>query len=433
MPYVDATIKAIQLAFLNTLLAPRTGLDQWGEPKFNYKNHLISGSCCRFNVQRKKMSKTVTIVGGAMGALAFLAMVIGLIWFCKSLNKNVSNRNSDSGSSDHSARGSVPRSAAGFSLFGPQGVRFTIEELEQATKQFNESNLIGHGSFGSVYKGLLRHTVVAIKRRHGAPRQDFVAEVTHLSEIQHRNLVTLLGYCQENGSQILVYEYLPNGSMCNHIYADSAIESSTRLEFKQRLSIALGAAKGLCHLHGLKPPLVHRNFKTANVLVDENFIAKVADAGVSKLLQGMEEAGPSRTSSVNVFQDPEAEASGNFTEMSDVYSFGVFLLELITGQEAVHIDSLGTNYESLIQWVRSQLSSNNFVDHRLIGSFTMDGIRDMIRLTLQCMRFPGKCRPKMEEVVVELEQIHEKEMALTTVMGEGTATIALGSELFASK
>lgn len=383
----------------------------------------------------EKMPKTVTIVGGAMGALAFLAMVIGFIWFCKSQNKNFSNRNSDTGSSDPTARaewnrGAGPSSAAGFSLFGTQGRRFTLEELEQATKQFDASNLMGHGSFGSVYKGLLRDTVVAIKRRQGAPQQEFVAEAIYLSEIQHRNLVTLQGYCQESGSQMLVYEYLPNGSICNHLY-DSRMESSARLEFKQRLSIALGAAKGLCHLHGLKPPLVHRNFKTANVLVDENFIAKVADAGVWKLLQRIEEGGPSCTASVTVFQDPEAEASGTFTEMSDVYSFGVFLLELITGQEAVHMDSLASN-ESLIQWVRSRLSSNNFVDHRLVGSFTMEGIRDMIRLTLQCMTFPANCRPRMDKVVLVLEQIHEKEMALTTVMGEGTATITLGSELFAS-
>ncbi|OMO58906.1 hypothetical protein CCACVL1_25264 [Corchorus capsularis] len=384
------------------------------------------------------MSNTVTIVGSAIGAFAFLAMVIGIIWFCKSKNKKFSNRNSDTGSSDPSARewnrgASGPSSAAGLSLFGTHGGKFTMEELDQATKQFNESNLIGHGSFGSVYKGLLRDTVIAIKRRQGSPQQQFVAEVTYLSEIRHRNLVSLLGYCQESESQMLVCEYLPNGSMCNHLYDSSRIDqSSTRLEFKQRLSIALGAAKGLCHLHGLKPPLLHKNFKTANVLVDENFIAKVADAGVSKLLEMMEEEGPSCKSNVTVFQDPEAKASGNFTEMSDVYSFGVFLLELITGKEAIHIDSLGSN-ESLRQWVRSRLSLNNFVDHRLVGSFTMEGIRDLIKLTLQCMSFPAKCRPKMDKVVLELQQIHEKEMALTTVMGEGTATITLGSELFASK
>ncbi|OMO96963.1 hypothetical protein COLO4_14956 [Corchorus olitorius] len=239
------------------------------------------------------MSNTVTIVGSAIGAFAFLAMVIGIIWFCKSKNKKFSNRNSDTGSSDPSARewnrgASGPSSAAGLSLFGTHGGKFTMEELEQATKQFNESNLIGHGSFGSVYKGLLRDTV------------------TYLSEIRHRNLVDLLGYCQESESQMLVYEYLPNGSMCNHLYDSTRIDqSSTKLEFKQRLSIALGAAKGLCHLHGLKPPLLHKNFKTANVLVDENFIAKVSDAGVSKLLEMMEEASPSCKSNVTVFQDPE--------------------------------------------------------------------------------------------------------------------------------
>ncbi|GAY36007.1 hypothetical protein CUMW_019770, partial [Citrus unshiu] len=381
------------------------------------------------------MSKSIAaVVGGAAGALAFMAIVLGLVWLCKSQSKNYQNKNSETGSSDPSAlvewnRGAGPSSATGQPSFGPQGARqFSIEELEQATKQFSETSLIGFGSFGPVYKGLLRDTVVAIKRRVGSPRQEFVAEVTYLSEIRHRNLVTLLGYCQQNGYQMLVFEYLPNGSMCNHLY-ETGLESSTKLEFKQRVSIALGAAKGLCHLHSLKPPLVHKNFKTANVLVDENFIAKVADTGISKLLENIEEAGPSHGSIVNVFRDPEVEESGVFSEMSDIYSFGVFLLELVTGQEASHIVSLGS-YEALIQWVRSRLSSNNFVDHRLAGTFTTEGMRDLIRLTLQCMSSPGKRRPKMEIVMTELERIHEKEMALTTFMGEGTAKIALGSELF---
>ncbi|XVF66262.1 hypothetical protein PTKIN_Ptkin10aG0021000 [Pterospermum kingtungense] len=383
------------------------------------------------------MSKIATIVGGAAGALVFAALIIGFFWFYKSC-KNLSNRTSETGSSDPSAlmewnRGAGSSSATGQSLFGPQGARqFMLEELEQATKQFADSNLIGCGSFGPVYKGWLHDIVVAIKRHPGAPRPEFVAGVTYLSEIRHRNLVTLLGYCQESGSQMLVYEYLPNGSMCNHLYGTGR-EVPTRLEFKQRLSIALGAARGLSHLHGLKPPLIHKNFKTANVLVDEDFIAKVADAGVSMLLEKIEEAGPSHTSSINVFRDPEVELSGSFTEMNDVYSFGVFLLELVTGQEeAVHVNYLGSN-ESLIQWVQSRLNSNDFVDRRLVGSFTMDGIKDLIRLTLKCMSFPGKGRPNMNMVVAELERIHEKERELTTVMGEGTAKITLGSELFALK
>ncbi|XP_034684791.1 serine/threonine-protein kinase-like protein ACR4 isoform X2 [Vitis riparia] len=378
------------------------------------------------------------IVGGAAGVLALVAVVVGFVWFCKLQCKNFSNKNSETGSSDPSApvewnRRGGPSSAAAPPLSGPQGARqFTMEELEQATKQFNESNLIGYGSFGLVYKGFLSDgTIVAIKRRPGPPRQEFVAEATNLSEIQHRNLVTLLGYCQESGSQMLVFEYLPNGSMCNHLY-DTGLEATTKLEFKRRLSIALGAAKGLRHLHTLKPPLVHRNFKTANVLVDENFIAKVADTGVSRLLEKIEDAGPSQTPSVNVFQHPEIEESRTFSEISDVYSFGVFLLELITGREALYDDSFGSD-ESLFQWVETRLSINDFVDHRLVGSFTMEGMKDLIKLMLQCMSLSGKWQLKIEKVVLELERIHEKEMALTTGTDEGTTKFTLGSQLFTSK
>ncbi|XP_044498601.1 probable serine/threonine-protein kinase PBL15 [Mangifera indica] len=384
------------------------------------------------------MSKSIaTIVGGATGALVLMAIFVGLVWFCKSQSKNSSNKNSETGSSDPSAfvewnREAGPSSARDQPQFGPDGAtHFTMAELGQATRHFSESSLIGHGSFGPIYKGLLRDTVVAIKRRPGPPRQEFVREVNYLSEIRHRNLVTLLGYCQEGGSQMLVFEYLPNGNMCNHLY-DTGRESSTKLEFKQRLCIALGAAKGLCHLHSLRPPLLHKNFKMANVLVDENFIAKVADAGVSTLLEKIQEAAPSHMTDVNVFRDPELEEPGAFMETSDVYSFGVFLSELVTGHEASHIASLGS-YEAIIEWVRSRLSLNDFVDGRLVGTFTTDGMRDLIRLTLQCMSSPGRKRPRMEKVMFELQRIHEKEMALTTVMGEGTATITLGSELFTSK
>ncbi|KAF8035293.1 hypothetical protein BT93_C1346 [Corymbia citriodora subsp. variegata] len=382
-------------------------------------------------------SSLASIAAVSAGALALVAVLVGLIWFCMSKLNTSANRNSETGSSDPSAlvdwnRGGGSGSGVALPLSGPQGVRqFTMQELELATRQFDESNLIGHGSFGLVYKGLLRDgTVVAIKRRTGVLQPEFVTEVSYLSEIHHRNLVTLLGYCLENECQMLVFEYLPNGSICNHLY-DTGQESSSKLEFKQRISIALGAAKGLCHLHSLRPPLVHKNFKTANVLVDENFIAKVADVGLTKLLEKIqiEEAGPS-CASVSAFQDPEAGESGGFSEMSDAYSFGVFLLELVTGKAALNMISSG--YESLIQWVESRESLINLVDPRIVGTFTMDGMRDLTRLTLSCIISPRKRRPKMDTIARELERIWEKEMALTTVMGEGTATITPGSELFTS-
>ncbi|XP_077218908.1 putative serine/threonine-protein kinase At1g01540 isoform X2 [Tasmannia lanceolata] len=352
-------------------------------------------------------------------------MVIGFVWLCMLQRKRLLHKNSETGSSDPSAL------VAGPSQSESQGVRqYTLEELEQATKNFSESNRIGGGTFGLVYKGLLRDgTVVAIKRRRGPPRQEFVEEVHYLSEIQHRHLVTLLGYCQEDGLQMLVFEYLPNGSICSHLY-DTGQDIETNLEFKQRLSIAIGAAKGLCHLHGLTPTLVHKDFKTNNVLVDENFIAKVADGGIFKLLERIEDAGPSiRMAGSNVFQDPEIEDSEILSEVSDVYSFGVFLLELVTGQEASRFSFSGSG-ESLTQWVESHGRSNDLVDRRLGGSYTSEGMKDLIGLTIRCLNLTGKRRPKMDVVVSELDRIIDKERTLTTVMGEGTSTFKLGSQLF---
>ncbi|PIA61582.1 hypothetical protein AQUCO_00300834v1 [Aquilegia coerulea] len=403
-----------------------------------------------------------TIVGGAAGGLAGVVLLIGFLWFYMSHCKKSSNKSSETGSSDPSAlvewnRGGGSTSARNESLPGAQGTRqFTMEELEHATKQFNENNLIGDGSFGLVYKGLLHDgTVVAVKRRMGAPQRRFVEEVSYLSEISHRNLVTLLGYSQENGFQMLVFEYLPNGSVCDHLHGKS---SKTQLEFKQRLSIALGAAKGLCHLHSLNPPVIHKNFTTSNVLVDENFIAKVADAGIIKLLETIEDASPSsRTTGHNVFQDteyfnPHYFSQKNYqtvhtllyvsltvrllsrdgSEMNDIYRFGLFLLEIVSGEDTVQMNLLGPG-ENMIQQVKSRVVSNSIVDSRLAGSFTTEGMNDLINLTLQCLSISDAEQPNMKTVVSELEQILEREMQWKTVMGEGTATVTLGSQLFTTR
>lgn len=374
------------------------------------------------------------IVGAVGGALAVLATVLLLLWIGMKQYGKFSNKNSETGSSDPSAVVEMKRGGSSpFSAPSITGIRqFRIEELEQATRNFNETNLIGCGTFGFVFKGLLSDgTIVAIKRRMGEPRQEFVEEVAYFSTIRHRNLVVLIGYCQERGYQMLVSEYLPNGSMCSHLY-DTGKGSTTKLEFKQRLSVAIGAAKGLCHLHGLNPPFVHGNFKTGSVLVDENFIAKVADAGMLKILEKIEDGASSVSSSLNAFKDPEMEHLEVLYETSDVYSFGVFLLELVSGKEATTYEAAFGSNHSLIQLVEDHLRSNDLVDPRLVGSFTAEGMRDLLLLMLKCMSFPGKGRPRMENVVVEIERILETEIERTTVMGEGTATVTLGSQLFTS-
>ncbi|KAL7144509.1 hypothetical protein ABFS83_07G016900 [Erythranthe nasuta] len=373
-------------------------------------------------------SSLAAVVGGIVGVLTLtLLITLSLCYYFFVFRfRNVPNKDSETASSDPSAAETAKRGGGG----PHEAKQFRIEELEQATRHFNESNLIGCGIFGLVFKGLLSDgTVVAIKRRNGPPREEFVEEVANLSEIRHRNLVALLGYCQERGCQMLVFEYLPNGSMCSHLY-ETGKSSITKLEFKQRMSIAIGAAKaGLSHLHGLRPPLLHGNFRTANVLVDENFIAKVADAGVLKLLERIEDASSSSTSSFNAFKDPELGQHGVLHETNDIYSFGIFLLELLSGKEATYQEAFRSN-DTTLQWVQEEISSNNLVDQRLTGSFTEEGMRDFIKIMIKCVSFPSGDRPRMEYVVSELDQILDCEITRTTVMGEGTATVTLGSQLF---
>ncbi|KAF6995597.1 hypothetical protein CFC21_012069 [Triticum aestivum] len=368
----------------------------------------------------------VGIAAGGAALLVLVAVVIAL--WCRARARR--NRTSDTGSSDPSTLVEWGKGGRSSSAPERQGARqFSLEELAQATNNFSEANLVGAGSFGLVYKGLLFDgSVVAIKRRMGAPRLEFSDEVRRLSEICHRNIVTLIGYCQEGGLQMLVFEYSPNGNVCSHLYGKG---SMTRLEFKQRLAIAIGAAKGLNHLHSLMPPLIHKNFKTSNVLVDENFIAKVADAGLFRLLRGHEDVGSSHGFSSSVYQDPEAHSVAQFSESSDVYSFGVFLLELITGREAASLQPPESR-ESLAHWLEAHFSSNELIDPRLGGGFTTEGMKEFVGLAFQCLNPSSRRRPKMRLVAAELDRILETEMSLTTIMGDGTAIITLGSQLFTS-
>ncbi|CAH8383380.1 unnamed protein product [Eruca vesicaria subsp. sativa] len=329
-----------------------------------------------FNLQMSDIP-LAAVTGAAVGALALIALLVLLIWFCIFRRKNAS-RTSESGSSDPSS--TQGRSVA-IDLSMREARRFKLEELAQATNSFTNKNLIGIGKFGEVYKGLLQDGVlVAIKKRPGLPTQEFVNEVRYLSSINHRNLVTLLGYCQENNTQFLVYQYVSNGSVSSHLYG----AGGSRLEFRNRLAISIGAAKGLAHLHSLSPRLIHKDFKTANVLVDETFIARVADAGVHNFLGREDDVGTSSHFDADqIFLSPE-----DYTDMPTI------------------------------------------IDERLGGTYTAEGVEEVITLTLRCLDVSSEKRPMMSYVVTELERILDKEVSLTTVMGEGNPTVTLGSQLF---
>ncbi|KAK9113302.1 hypothetical protein Syun_020099 [Stephania yunnanensis] len=389
------------------------------------------------------MSKTLAaLLGGAAGAVALVGILALCIWFCLSRSRTLS-RTSDSGSSEPSSVqagttvGGVELPLTGAASLPSQSREarsFTLPELALATNNFTHINSIGEGKFGEVYMGLLQDgMIVAIKKRANLPTEEFVVEVRYLSSIRHHNLVSLLGYCQENGQQMLVYEYIPSGSISSHLYGAGQL-SNEKSKFKHRLPIALGAAKGLAHLHALSPPLVHKNFKTANVLVDEDFIAKVADAGLRNLVGRVGVAGTSSGRADDIFLAPEVTEFGRFSERSDVYSFGVFLLELVSGQEAAQPCSPESD-RTLVQWVQNYSESSNIsaiVDRRMGGNFTAEGMQEFLLLTAQCLNCSSQRRPTMNYIVSELERIHEREESLTTIMGESTPTVMLGSHLFTS-
>ncbi|RXI04573.1 hypothetical protein DVH24_038847 [Malus domestica] len=375
--------------------------------------------------------KVAAITGGVVATLLVIIIVM-LVYICLMRVKRLTRRTSETASSPPSPtvqweRGDTSPYAVAHSPYSAPNLRqLTILELEQATRNFNEINIIGQGRFGLVYKGLLQDgTIVAIKRRLHAPTQYFFHEVKHVARVNHVHILRLIGYCQDATQQLLVYDYLPNGNVGNHLYDAEGLPIG-KLGIKHRLSIALGAAKGLAHLHSLVPPLLHMHFGTSNVLLDESFTAKVSDYGLTKLLVG-HHAGSS--SAVDCFRDPELDSSKKFSEISDVYSFGVFLLELISGREANARNQLNSG-DNLILQVKDCKDLDRFVDETL-GGMSRQTAKQMMELALMCVDGSER-RPQMQIVVEELERIRRGRESnhFHIEVDEEIGAVTLGSELF---
>ncbi|XP_017429595.2 probable LRR receptor-like serine/threonine-protein kinase At1g06840 isoform X1 [Vigna angularis] len=290
-----------------------------------------------------------------------------------------------------------------------EGIRsFNYEDMAGATNNFSDSARIGQGGYGRVFKGLLPDgTVVAIKRAQEGSLQgekEFLTEIELLSRLHHRNLVSLIGYCDEKGEQILVYEYMPNGTLKDHL----SIYSEKPLSFSMRLKIALGSAKGLLYLHTeVDPPIFHRDVKATNILLDSKFTAKVADFGLSRLapVQDTEGNVPGHVSTVVMgtpgYIDPEYYLTHKLTDKSDVYSLGVVFLELLTGRPPIF------HGENLIRQVIMAYESGGLfsvIDKR-IGSYPSEYVEKFLTLALKCCKDAPDERPKMAEVAREIENI----------------------------
>ncbi|XP_039006725.1 probable serine/threonine-protein kinase PBL28 [Hibiscus syriacus] len=293
---------------------------------------------------------------------------------------------------------------------------FTLKEMEAATCSFSDENLLGKGGFGRVNKGTLKTgEVVAIKKMELPPfkeaegEREFRVEVDILSRLNHPNLVSLIGYCADGKHRFLVYEYMRKGNLQDHLNGIG----ETKMDWPSRLKVALGAARGLAYLHSSSAvgiPIVHRDFKSTNVLLSANFEAKISDFGLAKLMpEGQETCVTARVLGTFGYFDPEYTSTGKLTLQSDVYAFGVVLLELLTGRRAVDINQ-GPNDQNLVLQVRHILNDRKklrkVIDPEMArNSYTIESIAIFANLASRCVRIESGERPSMSECVKELQLI----------------------------
>ncbi|XP_043724768.1 probable serine/threonine-protein kinase PBL3 [Telopea speciosissima] len=304
-------------------------------------------------------------------------------------------------------------------LSSPNLKAFSFSELKNGTRNFRPDSLLGEGGFGCVFKGWIdEQTLAAAKPGSGMViavkklkpegfqgHKEWLTEVNYLGQLHHPNLVKLFGYCLEGENRLLVYEFMPKGSLENHLFRRGA----QPLSWEIRMKVAIGAARGLSFLHDAESQVIYRDFKASNILLDAEFNAKLSDFGLAK-------AGPTgdkthvstQVMGTHGYAAPEYVATGRLSAKSDVYSFGVVLLELLTGRRAVDETKIGIE-QNLVGWAKPYLGDKRklfrIMDTKLEGQYPQKGAIMAANLALQCLSSDAKVRPRMAEVLLILEQI----------------------------
>ncbi|KAB2062755.1 hypothetical protein ES319_A10G173800v1 [Gossypium barbadense] len=287
---------------------------------------------------------------------------------------------------------------------------FTFRELAAATKNFRPECLLGEGGFGRVYKGRLESTgqVVAVKQldRNGLQgNREFLVEVLMLSLLHHPNLVNLIGYCADGDQRLLVYEFMPLGSLEDHLH--DLPSDKEPLDWNTRMRIAAGAAKGLEYLHDkANPPVIYRDLKSSNILLDEGFHPKLSDFGLAKLGPvGDKTHVSTRVMGTYGYCAPEYAMTGQLTLKSDVYSFGVVFIELITGRKAID-NTRAPGEQNLVAWARPLFRDRRkfpkMADPLLRGRYPIRGLYQALAVAAMCLQEQAATRPLIGDVVTAL-------------------------------
>ncbi|KAK9683302.1 hypothetical protein RND81_10G130300 [Saponaria officinalis] len=299
---------------------------------------------------------------------------------------------------------------------------FTYNDLRIATRNFRPDSMLGEGGFGCVYKGWVdEHTlaptkpgsgiVIAVKRLNQEGFQghkEWLTEINYLGKLRHHNLVNLVGYCLEDEHRLLVYEFMPRGSLENHLFRRSSYFEP--LSWTLRMKVALGAAKGLAFLHSPTAKVIYRDFKPSNILLDSDFDAKLSDFGLAKDGPFDEKSYVStRVMGTHGYAAPEYLSTGHLTMKNDVYGYGVVLLELMTGRRVLDPNRT-TKEQDLVEWARPYLRKgkiSRIMDSRIQGQYSSRSAKTIADLVVQCLSIDPRFRPNMDEVVSILDQVQD--------------------------
>ncbi|XP_026393392.1 putative wall-associated receptor kinase-like 16 isoform X2 [Papaver somniferum] len=299
---------------------------------------------------------------------------------------------------------------------------FTAEELKLATKNYDEKLILGRGGHGIVYKGTLSdNRIVAIKKSKIADEsqiEEFINELVILTQVNHRNVVKILGCCLETEVPLLVYEYVSNGTLSQHIHTSKDGISSS-ISWESRLRIAAETAGAVAYLHSAASvPIIHRDIKSANVLLDENYTAKVADFGASRLNPLDQNEIDTLVQGTLGYLDPEYHHSGQLTGKSDVYSFGVVLVELLTGEKPISLER-SEEQRNMASYFISLMKGNNVLhvlETRVLAEGNREQVLAVAKLAKRCLSLKSEDRPTMKQVAMELESLRKSPSSTHTLM-----------------
>ncbi|XP_059069680.1 cold-responsive protein kinase 1-like [Cryptomeria japonica] len=341
---------------------------------------------------KKKSRSQKWIIIGVVGGLFLLGLSICLLVFRKQIMRPWQKQVDIEGATE---------------LRGPEDFDFKI--LKKATNNFDPANKLGQGGFGEVFKGTLKTgKLVAVKKltlgRSVQAISEFESEVKLISNVHHRNLVRLLGCCRQGQERLLIYEYMPNSSLDRILFG----KNEKPLSWKEKFNIILGTARGLAYLHEeFHVCIIHRDITSSNILLDDNFQAKIADFGLARLLPSDKTHVSTRFAGTLGYMAPEYASQGKLTERADTYSFGVVVLEIVSGRKSIDLKQ-PPHMQYLLQWIWSLYEDDKVLEvvenEKEMEGYNEEEMLRVINLALLCIQASARHRPSMSEIVTQLSK-----------------------------